>query len=79
MLKTSDVRFEQLLLFLFVNDLSISLNHFSSVMFPDEVKHFLEHKKLHKLFDLAIEELLKTNDWFIFNKLYLYLLLINTY
>ena len=48
-------------------------------MFPDEVKHFLEHKKLHKLFDLAIEELLKTNDWFIFNKLYLYLLLINTY
>lgn len=79
MLKTSDVRFEQLLLFLFVNDLSISLNHFSSVMFADEVKHFLEYKKLHKLLDLAIEELLKTNDWFIFNKLYLYLLLINTY
>ena len=40
-------------------------------MFADDTNLFLKHKNLHTLFDIANQDLLKINGWFISNELLL--------
>ena len=57
----------------YVNDLPFSSKILNSIIFADDTNLFYEHKNIVKLLVTVNEESMDINDWFIANKLSLFL------
>ena len=61
-----------LLFLVYVNDLPSSSKILNPIMFADDTNLFYEHKNIIKFFATVNKELANINDWFMANKLSLY-------